>query len=65
MNRSPITTSDHVILQVYHTGGTDMGRGGFGTLTPTQIYDTMQERYGVPGVQEEGDVLGQPDIPIN
>ena len=43
---------------INHTRGTKMGRGGYVTLTPIQIYDTMGVQYGVPGAQEEEDVLG-------
>ena len=43
---------------INHTRGTKMGRGGYVTLTPIQIYDTMGAQYGVPGAQEEEDVLG-------
>ena len=33
LNTCLVTTFERVIPQVYHTGGTKLGRGGFSTLT--------------------------------
>ena len=42
VNTFLLTMFDRVITQVYHTSGTKMGRGGFGALTPKQIYNIMR-----------------------
>ena len=47
-----VTMFERVIPPVYHTGGNEMGRGGFGTLAPLEIYATMQRMYGTPSAQE-------------
>ena len=60
-----VTAFKHVITQVYHTSGNEIGRGGFRTLTPIEVYNTIQAWYGVPGAQEEEDTLGRLDIPMN
>lgn len=54
-----------VIDPTYHTGGTTMGRGGFGLRSPIEILRYLQARYGTPTPQEEQDATERFATPMN
>ena len=54
-----------VIDPTYHTGGTTMGRGGFGLRSPIEILRCLQARYGTPTPQEETDATERVVAPMN
>jgi hypothetical protein len=54
-----------IIDPTYHTGGTTMGRGGFGLQSPIEILRCLQARYGTPTPQEEKDATDRFATPMN
>ena len=56
---------DRIIKPNFYTGGTTMGRGGFGLRYPIEILRCLQTNFGTPSAQEEEDATVWFTLPMD